>query len=184
MAALQKKATAQTKTVTTLKSDLAVAKQTIASLNTTVAGHTQTLAGAAPLLAIAPYVSLNTGAMNDVKGPNIVFQGANVHVRSVSDWNDGSGLGNLIVGWNQPPAISGANYRAGANNLVVGVYHSYPSFGCFVAGGNNTVMAPGATVTGGSYNVASGSDSSVSGGLSGHASTVYGWSAGGIFHNP
>ncbi|MEI6726748.1 MAG: hypothetical protein WCN81_11070, partial [Actinomycetes bacterium] len=88
VAALQKKVNAQATTI-------ASQNATISALQTTVAGHTTTLASAAPLLAIAPYVSLNAGAINGVKGPNIVFTGANVQIKSATSESDASGTGNL-----------------------------------------------------------------------------------------
>ena len=47
------------------------------------------------------YLSLDESAENGVIGPNIVFQGANVHVRSTTSDGDGTGTGNLIVGWDE-----------------------------------------------------------------------------------
>lgn len=147
----------------------------ISALQTTVGGHTTTLTNAAPLLAIAPYVSLNASAMNGVKAPNIVFQGANVHVRSSSAENDTTGLGNLIVGWNTAPA---SPYRSGSNNLVIGTANNFTSYGGLVAGAYNTASGPCASVSGGYGNTASGSSASVSGGTNntagGNVSSVSG----------
>ena len=191
VAALQKKVTKQAKTITTLKSDLVAAKQTIAAQG-------QTLASAAPVLALAPYVSVSGGSLNGVVGPNIVFQGANVHVRSSTSETDTSGLGNLIVGWNQAPASPPSGYRSGSNNLVCGDRNSFPTFGCFLAGYDNKASGSYATVSGGSSNTASGGFSSVSGGTGNTASggfssvsggsnltqgNAWGWS-GGADHTP
>jgi hypothetical protein len=183
---LQKKVRSQAATISSLSSNLTTAKQaiasqgaTIAALQTTVAGHTTTLTDAAPLLAIAPYVTLDQDAIDGVAGPNIVFQGANVHVRSSSsDW-DGSGLGNLIVGWDVPPNSLPSPYRTGSNNLVVGEMNNFTSFSCFVDGYHNTVSGTTACITGGSYNTASGSCASVSGGVQNTASSDYASVSGG-----
>jgi len=186
VAALQKKVNAQAKTLTSLSTKLTADEGTIASQGTTIASLSTkltadeatigsqgttiaaqgtTLTSAAPLLAIAPYVSLHTAAMNGVAGPNVVFQGCNVHVRSTTSQSDTSGLGNLIVGWDDP-----AGGRGGSDNLVCGDYNSFSSIGCFVAGYENTVGGSYASVSGGSYGQATGSSSSISGGNYGSVS--------------
>ena len=53
----------------------------------------------------------------------------------------------------------------GSNNLIVGNYQAFPSYGGFVAGYGNTISGPRASVSGGGYSTASGSAASVSGGL-------------------
>ena len=177
VAALQKKVNGQSSTITSqaasiasLSSDLASAKTTIAtlqtnlgSLTTIVNGHTQTLATAAPLLAISPYVSLHPETMNGVVGPNIVFQGCNVHVRSSSAEADTSGLGNLIVGWDEDLVSPPTGYRSGSNNLVCGDYNSFYRFGCFLAGEYNIASNILASAYGGLHNTAGGVMSVVAG---------------------
>ena len=149
----------------------------------------------AGLFALAPYVSVNQSAMDGVAAPNIVFQGANVHVRSSTWEEDTSGTGNLIVGWNE----SGYGLRTGSNNLVCGNHNTYTASGCFIDGNYNTVLGLYSSVSGGQQNVAGQNNASVTGGklntASGYFSTVSGgsgvtesnndgWSAGGSFHNP
>ena len=177
VAALQKKVTAQAKAISLLKSDLTAAKQTItaqaatiasqsqriATLDVTVAGHTTTLTAVAPLLALAPYVSLHAETMNGVKGPNIVLQGCNLHVRSSSAENDTSGLGNLIVGWDDDLVSPPPGYRSGSNNLVCGNYNSFYRFGCFLAGEYNIANNILASAYGGLQNTAGGVMSVVAG---------------------
>lgn len=57
------------------------------------------------LLALADYLEVVPGAINGLNGPHVVFEGANVHVRSgsgaTSDGGYATGLGNLIIGYNQ-----------------------------------------------------------------------------------
>ena len=67
------------------------------------------------------YVSVIDGELNGVVGPHFIIEGANVHVRSgagsTSEWCSGqdfdcpsrTGLGNLIIGYNEPrePWIDG-----------------------------------------------------------------------------
>ena len=135
------------------------------------------------LSAILEFVHVETGEINRLAGPHWIVEGANVHVRSGSgETGDGcniddpnceslTGLGNLIVGYNEKARRGGdpsphepPEKRTGSHNLVVGKWHSYPGFGGFVAGSRNFITGPYASVTGGTYNMASGDVSSVSGG--------------------
>jgi hypothetical protein len=143
LAALQKKVALQAKTISSMKSQLAAAK---------------------PVLALAPYVSVNQNIMNGVAGPNVVFQGANLHVRSSSDEDDTSGLGNLIVGWDNDPPVPLSGYRSGSNNLVCGDLNSFLDNGSLLAGQDNVCREEYASVSGGYNNTASGVIASVSGG--------------------
>ncbi len=179
--ALQKKVKAQAATIasqgtkiTTLTSRISADEATIASQGTTVSAHATTLANAASLLAIAPYVSLNTNAMDGVAGPNIIFQGANVHVMSSTSQGDSTGLGNLIVGWDNP---TGGIVRTGSNNLVVGRYNGFTSNGCLIAGEENSAGGMDSSITGGYSNVTTGDFASVCGGQqnqAGYLATVGG----------
>jgi hypothetical protein len=80
------------------------------------------------------------------------------------------GTGNLIVGYNEFSNPNGDD-RTGSHNLIVGHGHSYSSFGCLVAGQDNTASGVYASVSGGWQNVASGARSSVAGGVSNRATT-------------
>jgi hypothetical protein len=102
-----------------------------------VAAHTTILGNAAPLLAIAPYVSLDTNAVNGVKPPNIVFKGANVQIKSAISESDTTGTGNLIVGWDL--STTSGDHRTGSNNLVTGSNNSFTSYGGLLAGTSNWV---------------------------------------------
>src|SRR5262249_56754567 len=57
------------------------------------------------------------------------------------------------------------NHRTGSHNLVVGIRNNYRSYGGMVAGYQNEIGAPWASVTGGALNLASGYYSCVSGGV-------------------
>ena len=103
-------------------------------------------------------------------GTEVFFTGCNVNVQSGSGATDGNvnGLGNLIVGYN---ANTGGHTRTGSHNLIVGDEHDYSSFGGLVAGFENTIAAPWASVSGGNHNTASGNlAASVSGGAGNTAS--------------
>jgi hypothetical protein len=88
-----------------------------------------------------------------------------------------NGLGNLIVGYNEPRAFA-ENVRTGSHNVVVGSQHNFSRFGGLVVGNFNTISGDFASVSGGLGNTASGEFSSVSGGAgnmaSGFAASVSG----------
>ena len=127
-----------------------------------------------------PYVSVDPNPINGLNGPNIIFTGANIHIRSGSGATDDngnrSGLGNLIIGYDEePPSPSNPlkpGDRGGSNNLVIGRYHRFTSaaFGGLVAGEANMISAEGASVSGGLANAAIGAHASVSGGFANTAS--------------
>lgn len=101
-------------------------------------------------------------------GDDVYFTGCNVHVRNGSGATDRAvnGLGNLIVGYNEDAASLGfpSSLRGGSHNLIVGIAHSYTSYGGLVVGFMNSIIGPSATVSGGTQNTASGIFSSISGG--------------------
>jgi hypothetical protein len=139
-------------------------------------------------------------------GTEVIITGANLHLvnglgsTSCTDAQDNpipdcpNGLGNLIVGYNEPrPEIFGETIRTGSHNVVVGIFHNFSRFGGLVVGvfntisgdfavvsggDSNTASGPRSAVSGGSFNTASGDDSWVTGGrentASGFASVVYG----------
>jgi hypothetical protein len=156
VAALQTQVSAQQAQITSLQNQLTAAK---------------------PVLALAPFVTVDPNPENGVKGPNITFKGANIHIVSGSGaTNDNfgvlggglTGLGNLIIGYDEPRLDRPPVDRSGSHNLVVGRYHSFTSsaFGGLVAGTSNTIDTEAASVTGGKENTASGFAASVSGGFS------------------
>jgi hypothetical protein len=69
-------------------------------------------------LALAPFVTVDPNPENGVRGPHITFSGANIHVVSgtgaTNDNGTLSGLGNLIVGYDEnPPVLANPQYRNG-----------------------------------------------------------------------
>ena len=144
--------------------------------------------GGGALSFLQPYISLDVNPINGVNGPHIIFSGANVHVRSGSgstdDNNTLTGLGNLIVGYDeqQTEAVS----RTGSHNLIVGGQHSFTRYGGLAAGAANTLdgvsafaagvrnVASGdfSSVTGGAGNFAGGGSSSISGGQDNQTTAV------------
>jgi len=126
--------------------------------------------------ALQPYLRVETDPIDGLAGPHVIFEGANVHVRSGSGATDDggtlTGLGNLVVGYDEAPRIPRlpSPNRSGSHNLIVGSGHEYTSSGGLVAGSENAVSGVGASVTGGIFNAASGDAASVSGGFNNEAS--------------
>ena len=116
------------------------------------------------LFALAPYVSVTQDAIQGVTGPNIVFRGCNLQIKS-QDWEgDTSATGNLIVGWNYAPYVeTTSQHRTGSNDVIVGAGNNFTGYGCFLAGAYNTASGNYSSVSGGSSNVASEDYASVSG---------------------
>ncbi len=120
---------------------------------------------------IETLMNLLAGVSRD--GSTIVFEDVNLQIvngngatdSTVQD-DDGNGVGNLIVGYNEKRS-SGSN-KSGSHNLIVGPYNNYPSYGGLVAG---------------SYNTISGNYSSVSGGKDRSATGQLDWAAGTLYEN-
>ncbi len=104
-----------------------------------------------------------------------------------------NGLGNLIIGYNEPSNISAGGYT-GSHNLIVGADNHYTSIGAIVSGLGNSGNSPFGSVVGGIgnettgdladvyggyQNVASGFISAVSGGASNTASGIFSTISGG-----
>jgi len=117
----------------------------------------------------------------------IRFSGVNVQVvngRNATATENGGGLGNLIIGYqelrrnDEDPLTDDANDRSGSHNLVVGSQNNYSIWGGQVVGRRNTVSGFLSTVGGGLNNTASGQWSTVGGGqdntAAGEMSTVSG----------
>ena len=120
-----------------------------------------------PVLAdLAKYVKVEPGVVNGLKGPHVIFYGVNLHVESGSGLTveaAPTGLGNLIVGYNEMPMPTGGS-RVGSHNLVVGPSNAFTSTGGAVFGHNNLISGSAATILGGNNNSASGPAASILGG--------------------
>jgi hypothetical protein len=139
-------------------------------------------------------------ALNNVLSYNAstkaaTFTGANVFiVNGQGTTASANGVGNLVVGYNEPPNpppvffctdgqfldqascvaagdVWGNTQRLlGSHNVVVGKGHSFTRFGGLVVGNTSVINRDFASVSGGEFNIASGISSSVSGGQ-GNAAT-------------
>lgn len=158
--------------IAVLEADLSSATSAIAALETDVAiaqADVDNLASSS-IFALEDYVWVTLDPIENLAGPSIVFEGANVHVRNGEGATDTiNGLGNLIVGYNE---YWSGTYRTGSHNLVVGDYNMYTSYGGFVAGTFNSITGPRTSVTGGLENTASANTAVVTGGRNNQASNL------------
>jgi hypothetical protein len=102
------------------------------------------------------------------------ISGLNVQIvngteKTIGEHGAGNGLGNLIVGYNEPGNPLGDD-RTGSHNIVVGSRNSFRGSGSLVAGEANFAGATFCAVLGGNENIATGSWSSVVGGQKNEAS--------------
>jgi hypothetical protein len=106
---LQAQITALKTSVTALQSQVSGLQTSNTSLQSEVTALQNQLTVAQPVLALAPYVSVDPNSENGVTGPNITFMGANIHIVSGSgatadNLSHGStltGRGNLIIGYDE-----------------------------------------------------------------------------------
>jgi hypothetical protein len=114
--------------------------------------------------------------------PEVVITGANLRiVNGLRGTATANGLGNLLVGYNEP-RDDGDNERTGSHNVVVGLGHNFSSFGGLVVGRHNAIPGAFASVSGGFDNMATGASASVNGGIFNRASGPSA-SVGGGFDN-
>jgi len=173
-----------------LGDEIAVLKAQVAALQLQVQALQSQLAKVEHnnALLLGPFVTVDPNPEKGVRGPNITFRGANIHIVSGSGVTDDhistggklTGLGNLIIGYDELSSGQVAN-RGGSHNLVVGPFHTFTSsaFGGVVAGEFNTISNEGNSVSGGRQNTASGLSASVSGGRENTASGVLASVSGG-----
>lgn len=127
------------------------------------------------LTELSKHLTFDQNVINGVKGPHLIFSGVNVHIRSGSgSTNDGgtlTGLGNLIVGYNEGPHPSGG--RTGSHNIVGGTLNAFTSSGGLVMGTQNWINGSHATILGGGRNTADGFWSSILGGQNNSVGFAY-----------
>jgi len=171
--------------------DLNAAAATIASLQQQIEALSTRVssAEAGRVVALDEFVRVERTEINGLSGPHLIIEGANLHIRSgAGTTNEASfaaglpgdagltGLGNLIVGYNEaslpgsgpglPPA------RTGSHNVVIGWRHSYSSVGSLVAGEANFAEGSFTTIAGGTGNRAISPYAVVVGGTQNSAGTT------------
>lgn len=184
--------------------------QGVSGNSAAIANNAQGVSGNSAAISAADnvlqFASVVYGDLNGVTGPHFIIEGANVHVRSGAgstgegcfagnatdpECGNRTGLGNLIVGYNEPrPSSWDPEYRCasdpdaqdpetgrsicvrrdGAHHLVVGQGNNFVGHGGTVMGLFNEAKGSHTTVTGGRENTASGPYASVSGGVQNNAS--------------
>ena len=121
-----------------------------------------------------------TLAILTIRQVDLVVEGGNLVVRSTDpDPQRLDGTGNLIVGWNRD---DGTALRDGSNNLVLGDYHSYPSYGGLLTGYGNTVAGPYGAAIAGTDNTVTGYGASAVGGIQDQAIGAYAVTTGGSYN--
>lgn len=141
-----------------------------------------------PVLLLGPFVTLNPNPEIGVIGPNITFHGANIHIVSGSGATDDNGnptgLGNLIIGYDEnplsevdrtlfAPADLAAGDRGGSHNLIIGRWNRFlaSSFGGIIGGEGNWLSGEANSLLGGEANrVVQGHGNVVVGGVESEAS--------------
>lgn len=155
----------QVNSLTSQVSGLAALPSQVNSLNAQVSALQSQLATVKtnPVLALGPYVAVDPNAQNGLAGPHVIFSGANVHIVSGSGATvDSSGLGNLVIGYNEDSAADQTESdqslidqsRTGSHNLVLGPLHMFTASGGMVAGYENFIGSNYAAATGGACNTA------------------------------
>jgi hypothetical protein len=119
----------------------------------------------------------------DAATNEVVITGANLRLlNGLGSTETTNGLGNLIVGYNEPRE-GGEDRRTGSHTVVVGKQHNFSSVGGLIVGLQNEISGAFAVVSGGGGNTASGNLSSVSGGHNRTAAREFDWVAGSLFED-
>ena len=89
----------------------------------------------------------------DATANEVVISGANLRiVNGLGATGTTNGLGNLIVGYNEPRGGGFPDTRTGSHNVVVGMQHNFSRFGGIVVGYYNEISGSWASVSGGAGN--------------------------------
>jgi hypothetical protein len=137
--------------------------------------------GAAEVKEVKELLKYVTVVPSGVDGkPTILVKAANVQIESGTGSEEATpnGEGNLIVGYDERDP-SPTEAQTGSNNLILGSFQEYTSFGALLGGKGNTSSA-GFTTVFGWENAASGYTASVTGGLDNKASETAASVSGGF----
>jgi hypothetical protein len=141
-------------------------------------------AAEAPFLSLPDRLAALEGKLAkltfDAATNEVVITGANLRILNGLGFTDTTnGMGNLIVGYNEPRE-GGENRRTGSHNVVVGKQHNFSSFGGLVVGLQNEMSGAFASVSGGVLNTATGEHAAIGGGRAVRQEAKEGWAAGSI----
>ncbi len=93
-----------------------------------------------------------------------IVNGTGATDRESEGFTIGTGLGNLIIGYNEKSTGLTHDNRTGYHNLIVGTLNNYTSYGSVVFGSTNKVNSKYSSITGGYDNEVAKPYSSISGG--------------------
>lgn len=116
-------------------------------------------ADASSMLVVSPDEGVSMEGLDlAIELADLTVEGGNVQIRNASAYTSGGagttdstpdGTGNLIVGWNESV---GGEVRTGSHNVILGVQHSYTSYGALITGEGNSASGSWAVLLGGSSN--------------------------------
>ncbi len=140
--------------IANLQAQITALKATVTTLQTTIATLSSQLVTVRnnPVLAVGPFVTVDLNPENGVVWPNIVFKGANIHITSgsgnTSKNGTSTGLGNLIIGYDESPSDLATGERSGCHNLVIGPFNTFDvrATGGLVAGQSNSITGDGTSI--------------------------------------
>ena len=191
VAALERAVAGLRVSVAVLEVTAGVQQARITSLQSTVAALNDRLVvvETSQVSQLSPYLQVTTDP--DLNLPLIKFTGVNLQLVNgagpinlqQTDQPKNNGLGNLIIGYNEPehffPDTVANVGRGGSHNLVVGPGHGYASGAGIVVGFGNKTSGIYSSIGGGQYNRASIDYATVGGGYANQAAGPRSWAAGG-----
>jgi hypothetical protein len=170
-AALESEVSTLKSQVATLQGQMATLQGTVSTLQGTVSTLQNTLSSVQGTTSSLASTLKGVTRTTDADGyDTLQFSGMNLQVvNGTGTETTLNGLGNLIVGY----MSNTRNYsHAGSHNLITGENNGWSSYGGLIGGSSNLVSGSDASITGGSVNGASGPGTSVSGGYDNVAAGV------------
>jgi hypothetical protein len=179
---------AQAVTLVAMEAQIQALKAQVASLQQQTISNTANVGGMqrnittilqSQVWALNPFLLVTINPFEHIRGPNIYINGANFHVRNgMGNTNLTNGLGNLIVGYAEPPTENTppvSPQRLGSHNLIIGAFNSWDAgaYAGIVAGEHNEISGEASSVLGGQQNTASGKFSVVLGTTGNNATDAY-----------
>lgn len=117
-----------------------------------------------------------------VSGNDVFLTNANLNIQNgVGATDTVNGAGNLVLGYNALKATD--NDRIGSHNLIIGDLHAYSSYAGFVAGEENSILAPYATIAGGQQNFVRSNYAAILGGYHNYIDGTHAMTANDSWHS-